>query len=81
MESCPDTKVVSEIRTVVDRSVSKVFQISAFPTVMKRAVRKYMGVSYVLNNMPTSTIDAAAFTVLVGRPVETVVEKFSCEKT
>lgn len=74
MESSSDIMVMSVIRTVLNQSVAKGFPSSTFQTAMNRAVQKCMVVSYVVNDVPKSTIDAASSTVPVAKFVKNVAE-------
>lgn len=65
-ESSPDTKLMSVIRTVVNRSVAKAFQSSAFQIAAKRAVQKRLAKLHVFNVLATLTVNALAFTVPVS---------------
>lgn len=65
---------------VVNRSLAKVFQTSAFQTAAKRAVHKCLAELHVSNDVVTCKIDLAAFTIQVAKYVRSEIKKRSLKK-
>lgn len=77
MESSPWTKIMMVMQTVVNQSLSKAFQNSAFYGAVKRLVHKYLAEPQFANDVMTRTVDPPAFTVRVPMYVAHVVVKLS----
>lgn len=79
-ESRPGAKVTSMIRTVINQSVAKVFQSSAFQTAVETALQKCLADPHAINDVAINTIDATAFTVLKTKFVTNEAEKRPLER-
>lgn len=75
--SSPDSKVMAVNQTVVNRSVTKAFQSSAFHTTVKRAQHKCLAEPHLVNEVATRAINLPAFTIPLAKFVKNDVEKCS----
>lgn len=66
-ESCLDTKLMFEIRTVVNRWFAKAFLGSAFQTTVRRRVQKCLAEPQSVNHVATRTCDVLVFKVPAAR--------------
>lgn len=76
-KSSPGTEVSSVTNTVINRSVAKAFESSAFQTATEPVAYKFLAEPHVANNVATRTIGITASTVLLGKCFRSEVEKRS----
>lgn len=79
-DSCPDSKVMALIRTVVNQSVTKVLQRSTILSAVQRASHKRIAEPHMKDDSATRTIPLPAFTVPVDKIVKNKIGERSVEK-